>query len=152
MEGMIGPAHLFFLFLIVFLFVPAVFYLLTLQKALARCDEPSRTTSPESVWLMLIPVFNFVYQFFLVSHISRSLGNEFARRGIGDADRAPGNSLGIVMCVLNLVTFAGNRVPPFGSLISIAALVCWISYWKTIADYSRMIAAPFSTSQNLGAV
>jgi hypothetical protein len=137
LEGLFQPFHLLVL---VFMLVPAVFYLLTLQKALARCSEQARTTSPESVWLMLIPLFNVVYQFILVANIARSLSNEFARRGIAHADREPGKSIGIAMCVLNI----GAVIPVLWIPLGLAGLVCWIVYWVKIADFSAMIALPFS--------
>jgi len=128
------------MFMAIVMIVPAVFYLLTLQKALARCGEQARTTSPESVWLMLIPLFNLVYGFILVGNVARSLGNEFARRGIANAEREPGKSLGIAMCVLNI----GSIIPFLGIPLALASLVCWIVYWVKIADFSGMIAVPFS--------
>jgi len=125
------------------LLVPAVFFLLTLQKALERCSPQARTTSPGSVWLVLIPLFNVVYQFILVGHIARSLANEFARRGITNAGPEPGKSLGIAMCVLHI----GSVIPHLGIALSIAGLVCWIMYWVKIAEFSGMIANPFSPAQ-----
>ena len=142
-EGLFQPMHLLLLtFVGLTLLVPAIFYLLTLQKALARCSDQARTTSPESVWLMLIPLFNLVYQFILVGHIAKSLANEFARRGIVN-DREPGKSIGIAMCVLHVC----GIIPLLGIVLSLAGLVCWILYWVTIADFSGMIAAPFSPAQ-----
>lgn len=143
-RGVFQPMHLLLLlFVAVPLIVPAVFYLLTLQKALARCSQQVRTTSPESVWLMLIPPFNLVYQFILVGQMAKSLANEFARRGIVSAEPEPGKSLGIAMCVLNVASL----IPFFGILLAIAGIVCWILYWVKIADYSRMIAIPFPSAQ-----
>ncbi|MGH9583557.1 MAG: hypothetical protein ACRD4O_11535, partial [Bryobacteraceae bacterium] len=71
-------------------------YLATLQKALKRCSEQSRTGSPGSVWLMLIPLFSLGYQFAVVIRVANSLGNEFTRRGLANEPRAPGESLGIL--------------------------------------------------------
>jgi hypothetical protein len=130
----------------------AVLYLYSLEKALARCDEHSLTTSPESVWLMLIPVFNLVYQFFLVGHVATSLGNEFVRRGISSDDRDHGKALGVAMCVLNVVTFACSRSESGAPPLFLAALVCWIVYWRKIARYSAMLAPGVSESRNLGEV
>jgi len=143
-EGLFQPLHLLILmFMALLVVLPAVFYLLTLQKALARCSQQARTTSPESVWLMLIPLFNLVYQFILVINVSKSLGNEFARRGIANADPELGKSLGIAACVLNV----GSVIPLLGIPLAIAGLVCWIIYWVKIADFSGMIALPFSAAQ-----
>jgi len=144
-EGLFQPMHLLLIgSIFLLLVVPAVFYLLTLREALWRCAEESRTASPGSVWLMLIPLFNLVYGFILVGNIARSLGNEFARRGIAPADRDPGKSLGIAMCILNLCSI----IPVLGILLWFAGLICWIIYWVKIADYSRMIAVPYPTAQH----
>jgi hypothetical protein len=132
------------MFMALTLVIPAVFYLLTLQKALSRCSRESRATSPESVWLMLIPLFNLVYQFILVINVAKSLGNEFARRRITSVDPEPGKSLGIAMCALNLV----SMIPVLGIPLAMAGLVCWIVYWVKIADLSGMIAIPFGPEQH----
>lgn len=118
--------------------LPAIFYLLTLQRALERCAVQSRTTSPGSVWLMLIPIFDLVYQFIPVGHIARSLRNEFARRSITDVEPEPGKGLGIALGVLNIVSI----IPFIGIAAGIAAFICWIMYWVKISDYSGRIALP----------
>ena len=133
-----GAFVVVFLVVLGILLIPAIFYLLTLQKALERCDPQSRTTSPGSVWLLLIPLFNIVYQFIVVSNMARSLGNEFTRRGIANVEREPGKTLGIAMCVLNIA----GIIPVIGVLFALAGVVCWIIYWVKIADYSNKIALP----------
>jgi|SRR5579863_6589629 len=144
LEGLFQPLHLLLLVAVGFVFlIPGVFYLLTLQKALGRCSPQARTTSPESVWLMLIPLFNLIYHFILVINIAKSLGNEFTRRGIPSADPEPGKSLGITMCVLD----ACSVIPVFGTLGALAGLVCWILYWVRISDLSGIIATPFPPPQ-----
>ena len=108
--------------------VPFIFYLLTLQKALNRCSPECQAMKPGMVWLMFIPLFNLVWQFFVVINIAKSLGAEFQKRGIAE-DPNPGQTLGLVMCVGNLIC------GPVG-------LICWIIYWVKIAGYSARIAAP----------
>jgi hypothetical protein len=120
------------------LLVPAIFYLLTLQRAIERCAVESRTMSPETVWLLLIPFFNLVWQFIVVNNISKSLRNEFAKRNLvaagGDFDRA----LGLAMCLLTIV----SMIPIVGFATGIGALVCWIVYWVKIEAYARMLLPP----------
>ena len=79
--------------------VPMIFYLLTLQKALNRCSPECRAMNPGMVWLMLIPLFNMVWHFFIVMNMAKSLGCEFQKRGIAE-DPKPGQTLGLVMCIL----------------------------------------------------
>lgn len=110
------------------------------QTALERCSVQARTTSPGRVWLMLIPVFNIVYQFILVNHLARSLGNEFARRGITDENPAPGQALGMAACGLGVAAIL--PIPVLAQLLMIASLICRIVYWVKLAEYSRRIAEP----------
>src|ERR1035441_5415872 len=83
--------------LIVFaiLLVPFIFYLLTLQKALNRCSPECRAMSPGMVWLMFIPLFHIVWQFFVVLNVAKSLDAEFQKRGIAE-DRSPGQTIGLI--------------------------------------------------------
>ncbi len=122
--GLMGIAFIAFAVLL----VPMIFYLLTLQKALNRCAPECRAMNPGMVWLMLIPLFNVVWQFFVVINLAKSLGAEFQKRSISE-DPSPGQTLGLVMCVANLIC------GPVG-------LVCWILYWVKIAGYSAKLAAP----------
>ena len=113
---------------IAILFIPFIFYCLTLQKALNRCSPECRAMNPGMVWLLFVPFFNIVWQFFLVLNLAKSLAAEFQKRGITE-DPNPGQTLGLVMCIGNLVC------GPVG-------LVCWIIYWVKIAGYSSRIAEP----------
>lgn len=117
--------------------IPAIFYLLTLQKALNRCSPESRAMQPGMVWLMLIPLFNLVWQFFIVLNMAKSLEAEFRKRGLA-IEPDPGKTLGLVMCIL----VCCGIIPFLGILCSLGAFVCWIIYWIKIAGYSSQIAAP----------
>ena len=81
------------------LLIPTVFYILTLQKALNRCAPESRAMEPAMVWLMLVPCFNIIWQFFVVINMSKSLAAEFQRRGLAE-EAEPGKKLGMIMCIL----------------------------------------------------
>jgi hypothetical protein len=124
-----------FLIGLVILLIPAIFYLLTLQKALNRCSPESRAMNPGMVWLMLIPLFNFVWHFFVVLNLAKSLGAEFQKRGIAEEPH-PGKNLGLIMCILACCGW----IPLLGLFTGIGALVCWILYWIKIAGYSAKLA------------
>lgn len=133
-----GRAFGFLIFVLVFLailIVPAIFYLLTLQKALNRCSPESRAMQPGLVWLMFIPLFNIVWHFFIVLNVAKSLDTEFRKRGIA-ADPDPGKTLGLVMCILACC----GIIPFLGILCSLGAFICWIIYWIKIAGYSGQLA------------
>jgi hypothetical protein len=115
--------------------VVMILYLLTLQKALSRCSPESRAMSPGLVWLMLIPCFNLVWQFFVVINIAKSLKAEFTKRGLPIEDK-PGQTIGLIMCIAPFVSW----IPFVGCIASIAQIVCFIMYWVKVAGWSKQIA------------
>lgn len=127
MAAGLGALTLVFIIFAVLL-LPFIFYCLTLQKALNRCSPESRAMNPGMVWLMLIPLFNMVWQFFVVLNMAKSLAAEFQKRGMAE-EANPGQTLGLVMCIGNIIC------GPVG-------LICWILYWVKIAGYSSKLAAP----------
>ncbi len=138
MGDFLQPWHLIVLFFVfgLFLLLPTIFYLLTLQKALSQCGPASRTMEPGMVWLCLVPLVSLVFQFFVVSAISKSLTNEFATRGTPTPDQEPGHAVGLAMCICACCSI----IPLVGFFAGIAYLVLWIMYWVKIADYSRRLS------------
>jgi len=148
-----------------FYIVIGILYLLTLSNALKKCSVSSRTMRPGMIWLMLIPVFNIIWQFFVVVGLAKSVDNEFQTRRIPNTQPRPGMSVGIAMCVCMvcailpfLIFFllgkvdnqsATTDIPTWaipvlflifiGLLSELAHLVLWIVYWTTIARCSRML-------------
>ena len=118
-----------------FFLVPAIFYILTLQKALNQCSPASRTMEPGLVWLLVIPLVHLVFSFFVVLALSKSLANEFARRGIPNPDPQPGQAVGLAMSICGCCTV----IPLVGFVAVWAFLVLWIIYWVRIANYSRQL-------------
>ena len=103
----IGIPELVVIAAVILFLLPAIFYLISLQKALERCAPQCRTMPPGQVWLLLIPLFGLVWHFIIVERMASSLRNEFVRRRMPLADPEPGKALGIAMCVL----FAACLVP-----------------------------------------
>ena len=90
--------------------------------------------APGMVWLMLIPLFNLVWGFFVVLNLTKSLRAEFQKRGIAE-EPEPGKTLGLVMCILACCGW----IPFLGILASLGGLVCWIIYWVKIAGFSSKL-------------
>lgn len=137
MGDLLQPWHLMvlgFVFCAIFL-IPVIFYLLTLQRALARCSPVSRTMEPGMVWLCLIPFFSLIWNFFVVMALGKSLGNEYARRGIPSPEPLPGQPIGLAMSICMCCSI----IPVLGILASLAGLVLWIMYWIKIANYSGVL-------------
>jgi len=125
------------LVLFAILLIPAIFYLMTLQKTLNRCSPENRAMNPGLVWLMFIPFFNLIWHFMIVLNMTKSLAAEFQKRGLAEEPK-PGQNLGLAMCILACT----GIIPILGALGSLGALVCWILYWVKIAGYSKKLEAP----------
>lgn len=134
-----GIAGIALIALIVFAvcLLPAIFYILTLQKAFSRCSPENRAMAPGLVWLLLIPLVNIVWHFFVVLNLAKSLGAEFQKRGLAEEPN-PGQKLGLIMCIL----ICCGIIPILGIVCSLGGLVCWILYWVKIAGFSGKIAGP----------
>jgi hypothetical protein len=107
-----------------------------------RCANLGWTPAAEAnlgmVWLLLVPLFNLVWNFFVVMSIAKSVSNEYARRGQPSPEPAPGQPLGLAMSIC-----ACCCIIPFLSIFAgLANLVLWIVYWVKIAEYSRNLDLP----------
>jgi|ERR1019366_4932309 hypothetical protein len=122
------------LIVLVIALIPMVFYILTLQKALNKCAPENRAMQPAMTWLLLVPLVNLVWQFFVVINMAKSLGAEFQKRGIAE-EPEPGKKLGMIMCIL----FCCGIIPLLGVLCSLGGLVCWIMYWLKIVGFSKKL-------------
>jgi hypothetical protein len=107
-----------------------------LQRTLEKCAPSSRAISPGSLWLLLVPLFNLIWHFLVVTGMAKSLGNEFRRRNAPVPDPTPGQTIGMAMCICCVC----GIIPLLGFLASLAYLVLWIMYWVKIADYSRILS------------
>lgn len=140
MGDLLQPWHILVLFFVfsVFFLIPTIFYILTLQQSLNKCAAASRTMDPGMVWLLLVPFFNLIWNFFVVMGVAKSLGNEYVRRGIPSSESAPGQSVGLAMSICACCCI----IPLLGVLAGLANLVLWIVYWVKIAEYSRILDIP----------
>jgi len=136
MRDFLQPWHILILLVVAgFLLLPAIFYILTLRDAVNKCAPASRTIDPGLIWLLLVPLVNLVFHFFVVLGLAQTLRNEFNRRGIRGAEPAPGQSIGLAMCICACC----GIIPLLGMLAVLAQLILWIIYWVKIAEYSRKL-------------
>jgi hypothetical protein len=118
------------------LIVLAVFYLKNLQDLLRECDPKNRQVPPGNVWLMFIPVFNYVYGFILYLKISETLKREFEYRNApqsGDYLKV----LGILMPSLNVAGLL--PIPLTKALLGLAGLIIFIIYWVKTAEMKNKL-------------
>ena len=125
---------LFLLFFIVLAFVPFIFFLITLQKTMNVISVENRKMPPSNVWLMLIPLFNIVWQFIMVSKIAESVTEECIKLNIHTKESKPTYNSGLTWNICNLIAF----IPIIGGL---AALLTFILYWVKVNEYKNLMIA-----------
>ena len=136
----VGGGLLTVIILILFL-IPAIFYVLTLQNTLKAIQPQNRKMPPVNVWLLFIPIFNFVWHFFVVSYITNSIDAEYQSRNVNDNAKSTYN-IGLAMCIL----YCLNWIPLLSIITSIPTIICWILFWVQISGHkNRIIALSQST-------
>jgi cbb3-type cytochrome oxidase subunit 3 len=139
-----------FLFLLFFL-IPVFLFIRTQQNTLIAIHPQNRVMQPGIVWLQLIPLFNFVWQFVVVTHVADSIkkelsSNTFSFEAVPDIQPHPKEirptySFGIAYCTLyicSLLPFL-RGIPLIGLLVILGFFVCWIIYWIHLTGYKKQI-------------
>jgi hypothetical protein len=137
-------------FVVIFLILEILwfFYARTMSNALKQVSEGSRAMQPGLPYLMMIPCFNIVWQFFIAIQVPASLQAEFRNRGMDDGSDY-GKSMGLTAAIIWAVeVFMGcipfvNYCAPF---VAIAGVVFWIIFWVKIAGLSSKLASGGSSS------
>lgn len=136
LAAMLGGGCLFIGLLIAAVgIVIAIFYILTMQKALELTGERHQKMKPAMVWLMLIPLFNLVWHFFVVKNVSDSIKSWAAENGKNVDDA--GYTIGLVTCIAQCCGF----IPILNVLAGPVALVCLVIWWVKIAGFNKLMAA-----------
>lgn len=121
----------------VFFLIPVIFYLITLQKTLEAIIPENRKMPPGQVWLLLIPLFNLIWQFIAVNKIAESIKAECERLHVPVNEDKPTYNIGTAKNILGF----GGFVPAIGVVLNLAAVVCWIIYWVKVNEYKNLIIA-----------
>ena len=125
---MITPANLLLILLIPST-VLLIIYIIVMRSTLEAVQESNRTTSVNSVFLLLIPLFNIVWKFILVNKLSQSISNEAKSKGIILDSAEPGKALGTMTCAAPFIPVL-NLIQP---ILSIVYLVKLNNYKKLIS-------------------
>jgi hypothetical protein len=123
-------------FLIPFLIIlQAVYFLKALQAALEDISPESRKMQPAKVWLLLVPLFNMVWIFFVVNAIGSSFKAEYEKHGVHMYTK-PTYRLGLATGILpwGLVIFSNG---PFISAVIVCWMVSWVVYWMQVSKNSN---------------
>ncbi len=111
----------------------------TLYKVLSRVPPEYPQMSPGQVFLCLIPLFNIVWLFFVVSRVSGSLETYFSNESEYDYGDC-GKSLGLAWAILTVCSI----VPLLGMLAALAGVVCMIVYLVKVNGLSHDIVDSYA--------
>lgn len=123
--------------------IPIIFFLLTLQNTLKAVSPQNREMPPGQVWLQLIPVFHYVWQFINVNNIAKSLEKEYRSRGI-QTEPKPTYNIGLAYCILVCCSI----IPGINIFTGLAAFICWIIYWVQVNNHKNKLAQLPNTAQD----
>ena len=111
-----------------------IFVLWLLYGAQSRIPEQYRDISPGAIWLMLIPLFNLVWMFFVFQRIPTSYQKYFASQGRSDVGDC-GKNLGLSFCICYLCA----AIPVVGIFALLGALVVLILFLVKIMGLKKQI-------------
>ena len=125
--------------------IPAIFFLLTQQRILELIHPLNRKIPPAQVWLQLIPVFNLIWQFYVIVKISDSirhelnipLGDSIFSYAVFQNDRPAYNS-GILYAFLFCLNFV--HLPSLlNAVVSLITIGIWVFYWVELSRYKKKL-------------
>ena len=135
-----GVAFVVVFMLLAFLCIPiliGLLFALTVRMLLEVCAPESRTMHPNSVWWLLVPLVNIVFQFVVVLRVASTLVNEHQRRqrqGLPET----GKEVGLAACIAGVM----GVIPGVGPLACVVCIGCWIYYWVLLRRVTNLLEAP----------
>lgn len=134
MDGFGSREVTILLVLACFVLIPQVISIFVYHRVLGALPSERRLISAQSTFLLLIPFFSTVYEFYVVLRLSRSLQDYFAiveEPKMGGCGRI----LGISFCLCN----AGALIPAVGMVLGVLGLLLWIVYMMTILELRKVV-------------
>jgi len=111
--GIAGVMAMLFCYGVFFLLMLAIgiFILYLLYQLAAAVPEPYQVMKPNMVFLMLIPFFNIVWQFFVYTQIPQGYRNWLASRGVRYNPEDCHEQFGLWSCIIGLIPCANIAQP-----------------------------------------
>ncbi len=131
---------MFLAFLIIVPLVTFIFYIRAISKTLAAIAEPYRTQSPGMAWLLLIPIFNVIWFFFLLKAM-RDGFRQMHQDGLTQKEIDTGYNYGIGMGCC----WAASFIPKLIFIALIPMFVFSILHWNKLNSARRAITKQQNT-------
>lgn len=135
------------LVVLLLLCIPGILFLITLQNTLKTIEQENRTMKPQHVWLLLIPLFNWIWMFVVVKAVYNSLQNQLMKYGIYETATKSVYQLGLALSIVSVV----YAVPYFRSILIVPVVVLWILYWVKVNNEKKKLQLLRNTVGNADA-
>jgi hypothetical protein len=140
MPDLLNPLNLF---AFAFEVIIKSLFALAIIKTLNEISLKNRKISPALVWLLVIPGFNVIWNFYVALRLSQSLKDELDERNF-EVKGKPTLFIGLAYAI---VSSSALFIPPpkdvehslvYG-IIGIAAIVTFVQYWMKINWYKKVL-------------
>ncbi len=132
---------MFAAFLIIIPFVTFIFYIRAISKTIKAIDPEYRTQSPGMAWLLLIPVFNVIWFFFLLKSIKTGFLRMYENKKISQPI-VTGYTYGIAMGCC----WAAIFIPKLIFIALIPLFVFSIFHWTKLNNARKRISDELNQS------
>jgi hypothetical protein len=124
--------------------IPTIFFIFTQKRTLELIRPENRKIPTGQVWFQLIPLFGFIWQFYVIIKISDSIRDELNTpvddsifSEIAVQQHRPVFSAGILYATLFCIGFI--PLPPLNVFFGLAGLITWIFYWVHLSRYKKQL-------------
>lgn len=131
---LVGGLLVFFVIFVLVMLGIGIAVCFFLSSCFRRIPPPHRQQEPGMVWLLLIPCFSIVWNFFVYPKLADSFASYFHAQGrtdVGDCGR--GIALAYCICAACAI------IPYLGLLAALAALILWIIFLVKALDLKKQI-------------
>ena len=112
-----------------------IVWCMTMNKALDQVSKDIRKMEPGAVWLCLIPVFGFFWQFMVTNAVAYGVAEEFRVRFMFPKDSKPGMAMGLTGGILVCCSI----IPLGGVGLGLVGLIFLIIQATKIREYNRAL-------------
>lgn len=117
-----------------------IIWLVVMNKAIDQVSHDIRRMEPGAVWLCLIPLFGFVWQFLVTNAVAEGIAKEMQVRNMFPNEAKPGYGFGLTGCILLcciIIPYAGVGFGMIGLILMIVHMVKISEYNKILAQSGR---------------
>jgi hypothetical protein len=125
--GVLAALGIFLLFVALAMLAIWIVILYLIYSCFQRIPPQHRQMEPWQAWLLLIPLFNIIWNFFVFPRLAKSYQGYFAEQGRTDVGDC-GEKLGLWYAICALASIFLAWVPFLGPLIGLAGLILLIMF------------------------